>query len=115
MNRPLCNACNKNFAAPNYFRDGIRHWRSRCSICIRRGRNLLPQTPRWQSRGYKKKSQCDLCGFKARYSSQILVYHIDSNLNNATLSNLRSICLNCVEVVKRNHATWIVGDLTPDY
>ena len=114
MTRPLCKVCNVNYAAANYWRDGVRHYRSRCEGCIRKKRELKPAAPRWQLRGYKKKAQCDLCGFRARYSTQLTVYHIDGNLNNAELINLRSICLNCVEVIKRNHATWRVGGIEPD-
>ena len=117
-NRPICGKCNGRPRAIAYTRpSGKIQYRSLCEHCLKLKKTgkLSASKTSWQARGYKKKTQCDLCGFKARYSSQILVYHIDSNLNNATLTNLRSICLNCVEVVKRNHATWIVGDLTPDY
>ena len=114
MNRPLCNVCKKNMAAANYWRDGIRHYRSRCESCIRKNKQLKAADPRWKIRGYKKKTQCDLCNFKSRYNNQILVHHIDGNLNNCELINLRSICLNCVEVVKRNNTTWKIGDLTVD-
>jgi hypothetical protein len=43
-----------------------------------------------------------------------VVYHIDGNLNNNDLFNLRSICLCCVELVKRRHLTWRPGDLQVD-
>jgi hypothetical protein len=58
--------------------------------------------------------QCDFCGFKARYSAQILVYHVDGDLNNVALKNLKSICKNCVEVVSRSDLPWRQGDLEPD-
>ena len=114
MNRPLCTVCNKNLAAANYYYKDVRHYRSRCESCIRIDRKKQPPTPKWSTEGYKKKSTCDLCGFKSSYSSQILVYHIDGNLNNCTLSNLRSICLCCVEVVKRKNVIWKRGDLSVD-
>lgn len=114
MSRPLCSVCNKNFAAANYWRNGVRHYRSRCESCIRKQRSLRPQTPRWQLDGYKKKPACDLCGFRARYSSQLTVHHVDGNLNNSSMINLRTVCLNCVEVVKRTQSTWRIGDLTVD-
>jgi hypothetical protein len=44
----------------------------------------------------------------------LLVYHIDGNLNNSGLRNLKTICLNCVEEVKRADLPWKPGDLTPD-
>jgi hypothetical protein len=31
------------------------------------------------------------------------------------MTNLRSICLNCVEVVKKKDVTWKRGDLEVDY
>lgn len=55
-----------------------------------------------------------MCGFKSKYSSQITVFHIDGNLNNCELVNLRSVCLNCVEDVKRRLFTWRPGDLEAD-
>ena len=76
---------------------------------------LKPRKPKWQGKGYKKKPTCDLCGFKSIFPSQITVFHIDGNLENATLTNLRSICLNCVEVVKRREVTWRRGDLEVDH
>jgi hypothetical protein len=50
----------------------------------------------------------------ARYSSQLLVYHVDGNLNNNELLNLKTICLNCSEEVKRLERPWGAGDLEPD-
>lgn len=43
------------------------------------------------------------------------VFYIDGDLKNTSFSNLRSICLNCVEVVKRKEITWKRGDLQVDY
>jgi hypothetical protein len=76
---------------------------------------LKPRTPKWKSKGYKKKAACDLCGFKGLFTSQITVFHVDGNLENTDLVNLRSICLNCVEVVKKKEITWKRGDLEIDY
>jgi hypothetical protein len=42
-------------------------------------------------------------------------FHIDGNLENIDLVNLRSICLNCVEIVKKKQVTWRRGDLTVDH
>ena len=114
MNRPICPVCNKNHCAPNYYRDDVRYYRSKCSDCIRRGKQLRPVTPRWKQQGYKKKTQCDLCGFKSKHTSQITVWHINGNLNDTSLTNLRCVCLNCVEDVKRNMFIWRPGDLSPD-
>jgi hypothetical protein len=114
MNRPLCSVCNKNYAAANYWRNGIRHYRSRCESCIRIGKQLLPQRPKWQQDGYRKKMKCDVCGFVAKITAQTQVWHIDGNLNNSELVNLRTVCLNCVEVVKRKNFTWRRGGLEVD-
>jgi hypothetical protein len=45
----------------------------------------------------------------------LTVYCIDGNLQNVAFSNLRSVCLNCVEVIKRKEITWKRGDLQVDY
>lgn len=112
--RPICKTCNKNFCAINYKRDDITHYRSGCDECGRKKRKLVPRTPGWQQANYKKKTTCDLCGFHSIYPSQTLVYHIDGDLKNVKFNNLRTICLNCVEVVKRKEVTWRRGDLAVD-
>jgi hypothetical protein len=112
--RPMCSACNQRFCAVNYIKEDVTHYRSRCEPCIKKNRKIKAPVPRWQHSGYKKKPACDLCGFRAKFLSQLLVYHIDGNLHNADISNLRTICLNCVEQVKRQNVTWRRGDLEPD-
>jgi hypothetical protein len=86
----------------------------RCDSCARKNRSLKRRQPRWEASGYRKKLVCDRCGFRARYASQIVVYHVDGNLNNAILKNLKSICKNCVEVVFKSDLPWQPGDLEPD-
>jgi hypothetical protein len=44
----------------------------------------------------------------------LLVYHCDGNLHNTNIANLRTVCLNCVEEVKRLDVPWVNGELTPD-
>ena len=112
--RPICQACNQRPCAVNYIREDVTHYRSRCETCQRRDRGIKPREPRWKSAGYKKKPACDRCGFRARFASQLLVYHIDGDLNNATVRNLRTICRNCVEEIARSEVTWRPGDLEPD-
>ena len=114
MQRPICQSCHQRSCAVNYHKEDVTHYRSRCENCARKGRGLRPRDPRWKSAGYKKKPACDLCGFRASYSSQLAVYHIDGDLNNSDLINLRTICLCCVEVVKRKTPSWRIGDLVPD-
>lgn len=112
--RPVCKACNQRPLAINYKRDDVVHYRTRCDVCIKRNRKEKPPMPKWQTAGYKKKSQCDRCGFRARFASQLLVYHIDGRLSNTVANNLRTICLNCVEEVKRLDVPWAQGDLPVD-
>lgn len=113
--RPICTHCGKNFCAINYKREGVTHYRSMCDECGRKKEKKKPRKANWTKSGYKKKTQCDLCGFKSLFSTQLTVFHIDGDLNNTMLTNLRTICLNCVEVVKRKEVTWRRGDLQVDY
>ena len=113
--RPICSACNQRPVAVNYRRADALFYRSRCDNCIRRGRQQKAPVPRWQSAGYKKKTVCDRCGFRSRYASQLVVYHVDGRLTNTELSNLRTVCLNCVEEVRRLDVPWKPGDLQADH
>lgn len=113
--RPQCKVCGKNPRAPAYYRNNKRYWRSRCSTCISKDKKVKIPDPKWRLAGYKKKTACDMCGFRSLYGSQIVVYHIDGNLNNCEFINLRSICLCCIEVIKRKHFTWRPGDIEADY
>jgi hypothetical protein len=115
MNRPICPVCQQRPCAINYHSIDRVHYRSRCDYCSRKQKKLKPREPKWKQQGYKKKTSCDLCGFKARTASQILVYHIDGNLNNAEQRNLRSVCRNCIEDIKRQERPWKRGDLEPDF
>lgn len=113
--RPICKSCNQNFCAVNYKRNNVTHYRSICDGCGKVRPKKKSKVYNWDRAGYKKKATCDLCGFKSLYASQITVFYIDGNLNNVAHHNLRSICLNCVEVVKKKDVTWKRGDLTVDY
>ena len=86
-----------------------------CTACQRRGRKQKVPVPRWQLDGYKKKPACDKCGFKGKLLTQLLVFHIDGNLNNSEQRNLKTVCLNCVALIKKNDITWRRGDLEPDF
>ena len=110
----MCKACGKNLAAINCYKNERVYYRSRCDGCIRKGRKQKPAVPRWQKAGYKKKLVCDRCGFRAKSSAQTLVYHIDGNLNNTELNNLKSVCLNCSIEVNRLDLPWKRGDLEED-
>lgn len=113
--RPICKQCNKNPRAINYIHEGVKHYRSICDECGSKKVKKQHSKPAWSKAGYKKKHICDICGFKSVYTSQITVFHIDGDLRNVKFDNLRSICLNCIEVVKRQNITWKRGDLQVDY
>mgnify|MGYP003653047932 CR=1 FL=1 len=115
MNRPNCTACNQRLCAINYTRDGITHYRSRCDACIKKGRRRRAPEPRWELAGYKKKPTCDRCGFRAKFTAQLLVYHVDGNLHNTALRNLKTVCQNCVVEIAKTDLPWTVGDLEPDF
>lgn len=113
--RPICPKCNKNVCAVNYKKNNVRHYRSTCNECGKIKPRKKPRTYYWQRSGYKKKTTCDLCGFRGSYSTQIVVYHINGDLTDISLTNLRSICLNCIEVVKKKEVNWRRGDLQVDH
>jgi hypothetical protein len=112
--RPLCNVCNTRPRAVAYHKYGRVYYRSRCDACITRNRRLPRKTPRWQSSGYRKKIQCDRCGFLARHPAQLLVYHVDGDCNNTDLRNLKTVCLNCVVEITKLDLPWRRGDLEED-
>jgi len=100
MSRPLCSTCNKRFAAVNRHVKGKIYYRKQCDSCLRRNRQQKPPTPKWAESGYTQKVVCDRCRFRAKSLKQTIVYHLDGNLNNCNLNNLRTVCLNCsIEVV----------------
>jgi len=114
MIRPICQSCKQRPSAVNYYRDDVAHYRTRCGYCIAKNRGIKIPEARWKTAGYKKKPACDRCGFRSRYASQLLVYHVDGNQHNTGLRNLKTICLNCVEEIKRLDRPWVPGDLEPD-
>jgi hypothetical protein len=114
--RPLCLLCKQRPRAIAYHRaNDTTQYRRLCEQCRAKGKKLPVPVPRWQTSGYKKKLVCDSCGFKAKYASQTVVCHVDGNLHNSELRNLKSICLNCVEVIKKSDLPWRPGDLSPDF
>jgi hypothetical protein len=114
MNRPVCPVCQQRPCAVNYCRDDVTHYRSRCENCIRKNKGLPKREPGWQAAGYKKKIVCDRCGFRARYSAQMLVYHMDGRLTNTEVRNLKSVCKNCEVELAKSELPWRQGGLEPD-
>jgi len=114
MDRPICLTCNQNFRAINCYRNDKIYYRKQCAACLKRRKRLPIPKPRWQQSGYQKKSVCERCGFRGEYARQLLVYHLDGNLNNSNLKNLKTICQNCVIAVMKADLPWRAGDLEPD-
>lgn len=114
MNRPICPDCRQKYRAVSYHKYGRVYYRSRCLQCLKRHQRLPAPKPRWQVDGYKKKAVCDRCGFRARYSAQLVVYHVDGNLSNTSPRNLKTICQNCVVEIAKSDLPWRPGDLEPD-
>lgn len=117
--RPICKMCNDRPRAVSYIRaNGTTQYRSLCDACLKlKKQNILPKPdiPQWRNSGYKKKTVCDSCKFTSRYSSQMLVVHIDGNENNNNIINLRTICLNCAEEQKRKPLfSQRIGGIEPD-
>lgn len=113
--RNLCPTCLENPVAINYVRDGVTHYRSKCSSCIRKGRKLKPQPPLWAKTGYKKLDRCELCNFKAKTPRQLFVFHIDGNLKNVNWHNLKTVCANCRIELDASKAPWRAAPIVPDF
>jgi hypothetical protein len=113
MERPICNTCNERPCAVNYKKEGVTYYRKKCNKC--NGKRVKPFVPRWRQKGYKKKMTCDKCGYQARYGSQTVVFHMNGDLNDASLTNLRTVCLNCAVEVAKSDAPWKPGDILKDF
>ena len=113
--RPICQACNQRPRAIAYYRDEKIQYRKLCEYCIKRKKRVPVPVARWKSAGYKKKPMCDQCGFRSKYAAQLLVYHVDGNLNNNNLRNLKTVCLNCTVEITKADLIWRPGDLEPDH
>jgi len=116
MNRPFCHLCSLNHAAVNCIVKGKTYYRKICESCIRKGKKIKPAPPTWYKSGYRKKHVCERCGFRAKYpQKQMAVFHLDGNLKNVTLPNLKSICLNCCVEIELSNTTWKPATITPDF
>jgi len=109
--RPLCK-CGQRPAAINYYKNGRTYYRKLCEVCLKFGK---PGVPKWKLSGYKKKDVCEKCGFKSKHPEQFNVYHIDGDLNNSRMGNLKTICANCQRVLQKEGVRWKQGDLLPDF
>lgn len=116
MQRPLCQVCSANPCAINYKKDDTYHFRKLCAACNRQGKKLKPKPPAWVKAGYRKKSICEKCQYVAKFpDKQMTVYHIDGNLKNCSLINLKSICLNCRVELAHSRIAWKESPITPDF
>lgn len=114
MTRPLCPECNQRPRAVAYHKPNGIQYRKLCESCIKRIKKLPIPTPSWQLAGYQKKATCDRCGFRAKYSKQLLVYYIDGNLHNNNARNLKTICLNCTIEIEKLDLPWKPSNLKSD-
>ena len=110
--RPLC-TCGERPAAINYRKEGKIYYRKKCERCLRKG--LSHGIPLWRQRGYEKKTACEKCSFKSKYSEVFNVFHIDGDLNNCRPNNLKTICANCQRIMQKQGVRWKQGDLVPDF
>lgn len=110
--RPLCK-CGLRPCAVNYKKSNRTYYRSLCEICLAHG--VYHGVPRWFRAGYRVKTQCEKCGFKSPHTEIYRVFHIDGDLNNCRYSNLKTVCLNCAQILGKEGITWRQGDLVADY
>lgn len=101
--RQICPACNSKPVAINYTKNGVTHYRTKCDSCTRKNKKIVPK---WVKVGYKKKPQCECCGFKARYQEQLSVCFVDNNTNNTVLTNIKTVCLNCYATIVTMNLGW---------
>ena len=106
--RPLC-SCGRYPVSINYYKDGKAHYRSLCGPCMRGVKQ-----PRWLTAGYKPKNICDKCGYRSAHPEVFNVFHVDGDLNNCRLNNLKTVCANCARVLHKEGVRWRQGDLVPD-
>jgi formate dehydrogenase maturation protein FdhE len=115
IERELCPVCGNNPVAINYVKNHVTHYRASCSACLRKGKKLKPLPPPWAKSGYKKKPQCEKCGFKFRLTEQSNVFYVDGNLKNNNWVNLKTVCLNCQREVYKSQMGWKAGPIVPDF
>ena len=114
--RDLCPICRENPVAVNYVREGVRHYRSSCTSCIRKGRKLKADPPGWFRSGYRKKDRCEMCGFTAKVKTkQLFVFHVDGNLKNNDWVNLKTVCANCQIELYNSKVSWRQSPIVPDF
>ena len=48
------------------------------------------------------------------HSEVFTVFHVDGDLNNCRVANLKTVCANCARVLHKEGVRWRQGDLVPD-
>ena len=113
--RPLCIKCKAKPRASAYRSYGRIYYRTLCDTCNRKKANKkVGGVTALQRSGYKKRTKCELCGFKAVDQSQLDVFFIDGNLRNVIQTNLKTVCANCQRLGGVRRLGWRVGDLVAD-
>jgi hypothetical protein len=114
--RPICPTCTERPVAVNCHKNEQVYYRKQCDRCLRKGKKLKPHPPLWALRGYKKKPQCEKCGFSADMpDKQLQVFHVDGNLKNVDWVNLKTVCLNCQPVVYKSRLPWKPAGPVPGF
>lgn len=114
--RPICPLCRQRDVAISDKKNGKYYFRKTCDACRKRRKGSVPHEPLWSRFGYRKKRDCEMCGFTAKHlETQIAVFHIDGNLQNCNHGNLRSVCLNCRAEIFHNKNKWKESGLKPDF
>ena len=113
--RPLCVNCKSKPRAYAYKKGNKIYWRKLCDACNRKkSKKKIGGVTALQRSGYRKKSKCELCGFKARNQLQLDVLFVDGNLRNTNNINLKTVCANCQRLSSVKRLGWKIGDLVAD-
>ena len=113
--RPLCVNCKSKPRAYAYKKGNKIYWRKLCDACNRKkSKKKIGGITALQRSGYRKKSKCELCGFKSRNQLQLDVLFVDGNLRNTNNTNLKTVCANCQRLSSVKRLGWKVGDLVAD-
>ena len=113
--RPLCTQCRMKPRAYGYRKANKIYWRRLCDSCNRKkNQKKIGGVTALQRSGYKKKTKCELCGFKAQDKIQLDVLFVDGNLRNTNSNNLKTVCANCQRLGSVRRLGWRVGDLIAD-
>ena len=113
--RPLCVNCKSKPRAYAYKKGNKIYWRKLCDACNRKkSKKKIGGVTALQRSGYRKKSKCELCGFKAQNQLQLDVLFVDGNLRNTNNTNLKTVCANCQRLSSVKRLGWKIGDLVAD-